>query len=75
MAVKFKSLPLADFQVKFAADNSATIEGYASTFGNMDTYRDIVMPGAFKESIGQKMPAMLYQHCSDRICGIWNSAI
>ena len=71
--MKYKHIALSGVEVKFNDDKTATIEGYGSTFGNMDSYRDIVMPGAFKNSIVDKLPAMLYQHRSDRICGIWDT--
>lgn len=53
------------------------IEGYASVFGNMDSYRDVVMPGAFVASLAthkakNSMPAMLWQHRSDQPLGSWS---
>ena len=36
---------------KASADDSGTLEGYASTFGNVDLGGDVVMPGAFKKTI------------------------
>jgi uncharacterized protein len=71
--MKFKHVKLTEFEVKFAGD-SATIEGYGSTFGNQDHDGDIVMPGAFVDSLKERMPAMLYQHKSDKIPGIWENA-
>lgn len=43
-------------------DNFFRFEGLASTFGNLDLVDDIVLPGAFKESIAAKMPVILWQH-------------
>jgi len=42
-------------------------EGYGSVFGNVDSHNDIVMPGAFTDSLEEHnekgtMPAMLWQH-------------
>ncbi len=71
--MKFKHVNLTEFAVKYAGD-SATIEGYGSTFGNQDSDGDIVMPGAFVDTLKARMPAMLYQHKSDKIPGIWDSA-
>ncbi len=71
--MKFKHVKLTEFEVKFEGD-AATIEGYGSTFGNQDHDGDIVMPGAFVDTLKERMPAMLYQHKSDKIPGIWESA-
>jgi HK97 family phage prohead protease len=37
-------------------------EGYGSTFGNVDLGDDVVMPGAFRDSLKRKMPIILWQH-------------
>jgi len=50
------------------------ITGYASTFGNVDGTGDVVVAGAYMESIAQKMPKMLYQHDSDDLIGVWEVA-
>lgn len=71
--MEYKHIELTDFEVKFSGD-TATIEGYASTFGNTDNQNDIVVPGAFKDSIAERMPKMLYQHDPHRIPGIWEKA-
>ena len=72
--MKFKHVNLTDFEVKFSDTGVATIEGYGSTFGNQDHDGDIVMPGAFIDSISKQLPAMLYQHKTDKIPGIWEQA-
>lgn len=53
-----------------------TFEGYGSIFGNVDSYGEKVMPGAFKESLARHkadgtMPLMLWQHDSWQPIGIW----
>lgn len=53
-----------------------TFEGYGSVFGVKDSYGEIVMPGAFSKSLSKHrsagtMPAMLWQHDSDDVCGVW----
>lgn len=54
-------------QIK-SADDAGVIEGYGSTFGGEpDSYGDIVMPGAFADSIAAHakagtMPLMLWGH-------------
>lgn len=53
-----------------------TFEGYASTFGNIDLGDDVVMPGAFEETIkeleakGGNLP-VLWQHNHDQPLGIF----
>lgn len=53
-------------------DGTRTIEGLGSVFGNTDSYGEIVMPGAFAESIAKRKPAMLWQHRSDMPIGVWD---
>ena len=62
-AYEFKSF-------RFKASNvgeDGTFEGYGSIFGTVDTYGDIVMPGAFKASLADHIlaetrPKGLWQH-------------
>lgn len=47
---------------------------YASAFGNVDSYGDIVEKGAFLKSLREHkkndtMPALLWQHHYDEVCG------
>ena len=44
-----------------------TFDGYGAVFGNVDSYGDVIQPGAFAESLAQSAksgvwPAMLLQH-------------
>lgn len=69
----FKSIR---FEIKEVSD-SGTIQGYGSIFGNVDLGDDIVMPGAFSESLQENsrsgdMPIMLFQHSRDMPCGQWD---
>lgn len=64
------------FEVKEVADNGK-FTGYGSVFGELDSYRDIVMPGAFKKSLKEdfkdkdrKVP-MLWQHNSWAPIGVY----
>lgn len=64
-----------NFEVKeVQADGS--FAGYASVFGDLDSYRDIVLPGAFKKSLGEykkngrKVP-ILWQHDSREPIGTY----
>lgn len=52
------------------------IEGYASIFGNVDSYGERVVQGAFASSIRKhqtegRMPALLWQHRADEPIGRW----
>ncbi len=46
-------------------------EGYASTFGNLDRTDDIVMQGAFLESLSEMKPKLLWQHDTSEPIGIF----
>jgi len=51
-----------------------TIEGYASLFGEIDQARDLVMPGAFAQTLqqrGLRRIPMLFQHDPSEPIGIW----
>ena len=51
-----------------------TFSGYASLFKRMDLGRDLVMPGAFTESLRAKSPRgikLLFQHNPDEPIGVW----
>jgi HK97 family phage prohead protease len=62
---------IAPFEVKFA-DSSQQVEagvfsGYGAMFGNVDSYGDVILPGAFKDTLKSwkkrgKLPKMLLQH-------------
>lgn len=44
----------ADFKIN--AEEKGVIEGYASTYGNLDRQNDIIQAGAFKAAHGKKFP-------------------
>lgn len=51
-------------------------EGYASVFGNRDSYGDVVVEGAFLESLAEHkkngtMPKLFWQHDSWKPIGSW----
>lgn len=65
------------FEVK-SVKADGTIEGYASVFGEIDSYRDVVVPGAFTKSLqqryrdkGRKGIPMLDQHDTRTPVGLW----
>jgi len=67
------------FKVK-AADDAGEIEGYASVFGNRDSYNEVVMPGAFADSLAKHAregtkPLMLWQHNPDEPIGVWDELV
>lgn len=68
-------------QIAFKAEavkDDGTFSGYGSVFGNVDSYREIVAPGAFKASLaaiasaGDPLPA-LWQHQPDKPIGGYTS--
>lgn len=61
--------------VAFPCDEVGEFEGYASLFGLMDLGRDVVLPGAFRESLAARGGAagirLLWQHDPARPIGAW----
>ena len=56
-------------------DSDGTFSGYASLFGAEDLGRDILMPGAFKNSLksqGAEGVRMLFQHDPNVPIGVWD---
>ena len=70
--MELKRLSFALTEVK-AEDDTRTVEGFGSVFNNVDSYSDIVMPGAFAKSIAKRNPVMLWQHNSDQPVGVWDT--
>lgn len=65
---------------KFAVNNSTrTLEGYGAVFSNVDSYGDVIRPGAFAKSLAAHIaagtaPAMLFNHRAiDLPIGVWTS--
>lgn len=67
--MEYKSFAIEELK---ATDEGRIVEGFGSTFGNVDSYGDIVMPGAFAKSIAARKPAMLWQHRTDMPIGVWD---
>lgn len=66
-------MEVKDFAFAIKADADArTIEGLGSVFGNVDQGNDIVLPGAFAKSLQSRKPAMLWQHKTDHVIGVWD---
>jgi len=67
-------------EVKFTAldckavETDGTFEGYASIFNHEDMGRDIIMPGAFADSLAARGAAgikLLFQHDANQPIGVW----
>lgn len=46
-------------------------EGYGSTFNNVDLVDDIILPGAFTESLRVRTPVLLWQHDMNMPLGVF----
>jgi len=71
---------LPEREVKFAAcdlkqvEADGTFSGYASLFGEVDLGQDLVMPGAFRDSLaarGAQGVKLLFQHDPNEPIGVW----
>lgn len=63
-----------EIDVKKIKDDG-TFEGYGSVFGNVDSYREVVEPGAFVGSLAKRKPRgikMLWQHDSSQPIGVYD---
>jgi HK97 family phage prohead protease len=70
MKLKQRQCP---FKVK-EIDKTGEFSGYLSVFGNTDAYRDVVMPGAFDDTLKawaseDALPPILWQHDSSNPIG------
>lgn len=65
------------FKVKLGTDDMpGTIEGYVSAYGVRDSMNEVVMPGAFADSLARQKregsyPLMLWQHDTFEPIGVW----
>jgi HK97 family phage prohead protease len=71
MNVEYITIPL-----ELKALESGQFEGYGSTFGNVDLGGDVVMKGAFEESLANwrksgDWPQMFWMHRPDMVPGVW----
>ncbi|HEY2023565.1 HK97 family phage prohead protease [Paraburkholderia sp.] len=61
---------ISTIEVKFDATRQGSFEGYASVFNNVDSWGDIVLPGAFEKSLAKKQQVpMLFNHFMDNLIG------
>lgn len=73
---ELKFLPI-EFDAKAVKDDGA-FSGYASTFGNVDSGYDVVMPGAFANSLRERPCSkikMLWQHDTREPIGVWTKCM
>lgn len=70
--MEYKFTALDDVEV--AAD-TRTIKGYASVFGDIDSYGDTIIKGAYSATIKANKTGlpMLWQHNTDNLIGRWTS--
>lgn len=68
-------LRLTDFRAA-KSDDGLTLEGYAAVFDvwtdiedHLGTYRERIAPGAFKRTLGMRMPVIQYDHGSHPLLG------
>ena len=62
------------FRPRTTIDSDGVVEGYASLFGEIDSARDMIMPGAFRDTLrlrGLRRIPMLFQHDPSEPVGIW----
>ena len=62
------------FAPRTTIDADGTVEGYASLFGEVDQARDMMMRGAFSDTLaarGIRRVPMLFQHDPSEPVGIW----
>ena len=70
-----KSIQVKDWKIKTTDDGKKGIfSGYASYFGNIDSYGDMVCKGAFLGSLARRKPKMLWQHDTQQIVGSFQVA-
>lgn len=63
MPLVYKSLPFEVKEVVDVAGGGWEIAGYASTFGGEpDAYGDVIVKGAFLDSLAKRWPKLLYEH-------------
>ena len=67
MGMETKNVP---FELKGIEENGV-FTGYGSVFGVLDFWDDVVVKGAFIDSIQKRMPALLWQHRQDTPIGVY----
>lgn len=60
------------FKIKAVSDDGL-FSGYGSVFNVVDSYKEIVVPGAFVDSLEGRMPSLLWQHRSGEPIGVYTA--
>lgn len=60
------------FKIKAVSDDGL-FSGYGSVFNVVDSYKEVVVPGAFVESLQGRMPSLLWQHRSGEPIGVYTA--
>ena len=62
--IDYKAIPIGELTLKNIDEAQGRIQGYFSTFGNVDADKEMVMPGAFQKTLAQNSKRIkhLYQH-------------
>ena len=70
--MEHKSIALVDAHFKMESDGAGFV-GYASTYGNVDSYGDTILKGAYAETLAKNgLPKMFFGHDSSAVpIGKW----
>lgn len=74
--MQHKQLQLNKAEIKMNLE-TGTFSGYASTFGNVDSYGDTILPGAYAATLSEYgLPKMFFNHDMEELpVGKWLSAV
>jgi len=75
MDKKTKDLKVGLSDFKILDEKTGTFEAYVSIFNNVDYADEVIIQGAFKDSIERKLPKIAWSHNWDQIIGKVISAI
>lgn len=64
MDFKFKNIgfDLVDFKVAKEDERTATVKAYVAIFGNIDRANEMIVKGAFEQSLAKKLPKVVWSH-------------
>lgn len=69
MKIKYHDMAIDGLELHAAEDGKMTVSGYASVFGVVNSYNEIVDKGAFIDSLKNKAVRFLFNHNSDAVIG------
>lgn len=66
------------FRLEAMSDADGRFEGFGAVFDNIDSFDEVIAPGAFKASLAayrreRRMPALLWQHDAKAPIGVWET--